>query len=72
MLHLVPLSARFCFCRRTSGERTHGPHFSILPFTAALVIALAAMPQHVYAFNQRGLGVDHAASLDSASARWPP
>jgi hypothetical protein len=33
---------------------------SILPFTAALVVALMAMPQHVYAFNQRGIGVDHA------------
>jgi HK97 family phage major capsid protein len=33
---------------------------SRLPFLAAFAIALVAMPCDVYAFNQRGLGVDHA------------
>lgn len=35
-------------------------HFSSLPLLAAFIVALAAMPCDVYAFNQRGLGVDHA------------
>jgi len=39
-----------------------------LPFMAALLIALAAMPCDVYAFNQRGVGVDHAAPWLSRNA----
>jgi HK97 family phage major capsid protein len=45
-------------------ERT----LTVLPFMAAFIVALAAMPTDVYAFNQRGVGVDHAAPWKNKAA----
>ena len=35
--------------------------FTVPLFFVAFIAGLAAMPQNVYAFNQRGIGVDHGA-----------